>query len=136
MNLKDFLNKNDRYAAAAGAQIVEMGDGYAKVEMVVGDMHINGAEVCQGGAIFTLADLAFAAAVNSCGIMTVGTGANITFLRSARRGDKLTAEAREVPHPKMPFCEVRVVNQDGSLISVMTGNAYRKKVPIMPDTGK
>ena len=65
MELIDFLNQNDRFAAMAGVQVVEMGQGCAKAVMTVVDHHLNGAGVCQGGALFTLADLAFAAAVNS-----------------------------------------------------------------------
>lgn len=133
MDLKDYLNKYDRFAAAAGAKVVEIGEGYAKAEMTVAEQHINGAEVCQGGAIFTLADLAFAAVVNSGGKMTVGTANNITYLRPAKRGDVLTAVAREVSHPKLPFCEVMVTNQNGELVSVMTGNAYRKNIPLISD---
>lgn len=133
MQIKDFLNKYDRFAASSGVQIVEMGDGWAKAVMTVEEGHLNGAEVCQGGAIFTLADLAFAAAVNSSGMMTVGTSSNISFIRSARKGDTLTAVATEEPHHRMPFCEVRVTNQHGDLICVMTGSAYRRNIPLFAD---
>ena len=133
MELIDYLNRYDRFAAAAGVRLVEIGEGYARAVMTVEDSHVNGANVCQGGAIFTLADLAFAAAVNSCGLMTVGTSNSITYLRSALKGDVLTAEAREEPHHKLPFCEIRVTNQRGELVSVMTGSAYRRKVGLMPE---
>ncbi len=135
MHLKDYLNEYDRFAAAAGVQVVEIGEGYAVAEMTVEKRHVNGANVCQGGAIFTLADLAFAAAVNSGGVLTVGTTNNITYLRSALEGDHLTAEAREEPHHKLPFCEIRVTNQRGELVCVMTGSAYRRKGVAMPPEG-
>ena len=112
---------------------MEIGDGYARAQMTVTEAHVNGANVCQGGAIFTLADLAFAAAVNSGGLMTVGTSNSITYLRSARIGDVLTAEARQEDHHKMPFCEIRVTNQDGLLVCVMTGSAYRRQIPLVKD---
>lgn len=133
MELIDYLNRYDRFAAGAGVRLVEIGDGYARAEMTVTESHVNGANVCQGGAIFTLADLAFAAAVNSGGLMTVGTTNNITYLRSAVIGDVLTAEARQEDHHKMPFCEIRVTNQDGLLVCVMTGSAYRRQVPLVKD---
>ena len=135
MHLKDYLNEYDRFAAAAGVQVVEIGEGYAVAEMTVEKRHVNGANVCQGGALFTLADLAFAAAVNSGGVLTVGTTNNITYLRSALEGDHLTAEAREEPHHKLPFCEIRVTNQRGELVCVMTGSAYRRKGVAMPPEG-
>ena len=133
MELIDYLNRYDRFAAASGVRLTEMGDGRAVAVMTVTETHVNGANVCQGGALFTLADLAFAAAVNGGGRMTVGTSCNITFFRSALMGDTLTAEAVQHDHPKLPFCEVRVFNQHGELVSMMTGSAYRRKVPILPD---
>lgn len=133
MELIDYLNRYDRFAAGAGVRLEEIGDGYARAQMTVTEAHVNGANVCQGGAIFTLADLAFAAAVNSGGLMTVGTSNSITYLRSARIGDVLTAEARQEDHHKMPFCEIRVTNQDGLLVCVMTGSAYRRQVPLVKD---
>ncbi len=133
MELIDYLNRYDRFAAGAGVRLVEIGDGYARAQMTVTEAHVNGANVCQGGAIFTLADLAFAAAVNSGGLMTVGTSNSITYLRSARIGDVLTAEARQEDHHKMPFCEIRVTNQDGLLVCVMTGSAYRRQIPLVKD---
>ena len=133
MQLIDYLNQYDRFAAGAGVRLVEVGEGYARAQMTVTETHVNGANVCQGGAIFTLADLAFAAAVNSGGLMTVGTSNSITYLRSARIGDVLTAEARQEDHHKMPFCEIRVTNQDGLLVCVMTGSAYRRQVPLVKD---
>lgn len=133
MEIIGYLNTHDRFAAAIGAQIVEMADGYARAEMIVGEMHVNGAHVCQGGALFTLADLAFAAAVNSGGLMTVGTTNNITFIRSAQKGDRLTAEAHVEDHHKLPFCEIRVTNQHGELVCMVTGSAYRRKQPLIAE---
>ncbi len=134
MMLKDYLNQFDRFAAAAGAQVVHVEEGCAKAVMTVEERHLNGANVCQGGAIFTLADLAFAAAVNSHGYATVGTANNVTYMRSARLGDILTAEAKEENHHKLPFCEVRVCNQEGELVCVMTGTAYRRNTPLIPSS--
>jgi acyl-CoA thioesterase len=131
MQLIDYLNKYDRFAAADGVQLVEINEHGATAVMTVEKRHVNGANVCQGGAIFTLADLAFAAAVNQCGLMTVGTSNSITFLHSAVEGDRLTAVATVEDHHRMPFCEVRVTNQQGVLISVMTGSAYRRNIPLM-----
>ncbi len=128
MKLIDFLNKNDRFAAEAGAQLTEVRPGYARAEMTVTEHHLNGGRVCQGGAIFTLADLAFAAVMNSHGQLSFSITSNITFLQSAVPGDHLIAEATETfNHHRIPFCEVRVTNQSGALISILTGTSYRKK---------
>ena len=84
MKLIDYLNKNDRFAAEAGVQLTEVRPGYARAEMTVTEHHLNGGSVCQGGAIFTLADLAFAAVMNSHGQLSFSITSNITFLQSVR----------------------------------------------------
>lgn len=128
MTLLQRLNQTDIFARENGIQLTEVREGYAKAEMTVGPNHINGANVCQGGAIFTLADLAFAAVCNSHGQLTLGISNTIDYLASARLGDHLTAEATEtVNHRKMPQSIIRVTNQDGLLIATATGRAYRKR---------
>ena len=79
MTLKEFF-KGDKFAQMIGAELLEMEEGYAKARMLVTPQHLNGAGQCQGGALFTLADLAFAAAVNSHGNVTVAISSNITFV--------------------------------------------------------
>ena len=127
MTLKEFF-KNDRFAVLAGCELVETGEGYARATMKVAEQHLNGGDVCQGGALFTLADLAFAAAVNSHRILTFSTTSNITFLRSVPLGATVTAEAREVAdHKKMPFGEVRLTDDEGRLVAIFTSSGYRKQ---------
>lgn len=135
MTLKELLNTKDRFAAENGVQLIEVKEGYAKTQMTVTPDHLNAGGVCQGGALFTLGDLAFAALMNSRGKLTFGIGNSVSFLHSAKVGDVLTAEATEVfNHHKIPYCEVKVTNQDGGLICTMTGTAYRKDVE-MPYNG-
>ena len=62
--LKEMLSA-DRFAAEAGVELLEISPGYAKARMKVTEKHLNAGGVCQGGALFTLADLAFAAVANS-----------------------------------------------------------------------
>lgn len=127
MTLKDYLNKNDFFAANAGAELVEIRKGYSRAVMKVGRTHLNAGGVCQGGALFTLADLALAAVMNSHGLLTLSLESTITFLHSAVEGDVLTAEAEEsFNHHKIPYCEVKIYNQDNILICKFTALAYRK----------
>ena len=131
MDIQQFLNKNDRFAAAAGCQITEVTEGRAIAKMTVTREHLNAGGVCQGGALFTLADLALAAVMNSRGQLTFGIQNNIMYLSSAREGDVLTAEAIEIAdHHKIPSVEVRITNQNGRLLCHVTGLAYRKAMPL------
>ena len=123
---KEFF-KADRFVANAGVELVEVKSGFAKARMLVTEEHLNAGGVCQGGALFTLADLAFAAAANSHDQLTLSVNANITFLRSVKEG-YIYAEASEIfNHHRIPFIEVRLSNEEGDLIGVMTSSGYRKK---------
>ena len=110
--LKDMLS-HDRFAAEAGVELLEVREGYAKARMLVTDKHLNGGGVCQGGALFTLADLAFAAVANSRNLLTLSLNANITFL-----------------HAKIPFIEVRITDEEGCPVAVFTSSGYRKKTEL------
>ena len=77
--------------------------------------------------MFTLADLALAAVMNSCGKLTLSIESTISFLSSAVEGDTLTAEAVETrSHHKIPYLEVKIRNQRNELICAFTALGYRK----------
>ena len=127
MDIKELLNRTDRFAANAGCQITEVDEQHAVAVMTVTEGHLNGGNVCQGGALFTLADLAIAALMNNKGQLTFGISNSMMFVSSARLGDTLRAEAISVAdHHKIPAVEVRVTNQEGRLICHVTGMGYRK----------
>ena len=55
MTLKDRLNNDDQFARSIGAQLTEVREGYAVATLTITPRHLNGAGVCQGGVIYTLA---------------------------------------------------------------------------------
>jgi len=125
-SIRSFFDR-DRYAALAGARLVEVRQGYARAEMEIGERHLNGVDIAQGGAIFTLADLAFAAAANSHGTVAVAVNVSISFL-AAVTGGRLVAEAREEAlSNRFSTCAVRVTDDKGDLVALFAGTAYRKK---------
>jgi acyl-CoA thioesterase len=120
----------DRWAAVAGARLVEVREGYARTTMRLGDAHLNGVEVAQGGAVFTLADYAFAAASNSHGTVAVALDVSMTFVRGATKG-VLTAEAHEESLTRRTsVCNVRVTDEDGKVVALFRGTAFRKDDPL------
>lgn len=130
-NIQEILNHTDRFAANAGCRLTEVDEQHAVAEMKVTTEHLNGGNVCQGGALFTLADLAIAALMNCRGQLTFGISNSIMFVSSAYEGDVLRAEAVSVAdHHKIPSVEVRVTSQDGRLICHVTGMGYRKNVSL------
>jgi acyl-CoA thioesterase len=83
----------DRASAALGIEVIDHGPGSARARMTVRPDMVNGHDLAHGGLIFALADTAFACACNSWGPPTVAAGGEISFLRPARLGDVLEADA-------------------------------------------
>ena len=124
--LKDFF-LHDEFARQNGIEIVEIAEGYARTQVRIEPRHLNAGGFVQGGVLFTLADLAFAAATNSHGTLTVTSTANITFVRGAT-GGIITAQAQElVNHHHLPFCEVRIIDGESNLLAIFTASGYRKE---------
>lgn len=133
MTIQEFL-QGDKFALLAGVELLDVGNGYAKARMAIQPMHLNGGGVCQGGAIFTLADLVFAAAVNSHARLTFSITSNINFFKSESKG-YLYAEAREkFDHKRLAYCEVNITNEADELIATFNGTGYRKEIQLPFDS--
>ena len=118
--------ERDEFAKLVGVEVVERWPGRAKVRMKIRPEHLNGLGMVQGGAIFTLADLGFAAACNSHGFDAVAINVSITYLKAAKAG-MLYAEAEETsPHGKLGTCTIRVTDDAGDVVALFQGLSYRK----------
>jgi acyl-CoA thioesterase len=127
--LKRFFTR-DRFATGNGIRLLEVRPGYARARLRVAERHLNGVDVVQGGAVFTLADLAFAVACNSSGPVALAVNVSISFLK-ATTGGTLVAEAREVNRTsRLSTCEVEVRDGKGGLTALFHGTAYVTKEPL------
>ncbi len=134
---KDIIKffEKDRFAHFVGIELTKVGMGYAETSLDLSERHLNGLDVVQGGAIFTLADFAFAAATNSEGSATVGINCYITYFK-APKGNRITAVAKETSAGnKICGCDVDVLDEDGTLIAKFSGTGYRKGLKIDFSTG-
>ena len=84
--------KKDVYAYNSGMVLEELGEDYALCSVPVHEGLRNANGGIQGGAIFTLADLAFAALVNNVHMPSVAQQVSVNFL-NAPKGAKLFARA-------------------------------------------
>jgi len=124
--IREFFKK-DRFAAHNDIALLEIRPGYAKAQMIISSKHLNGVDITHGGAIFTLADLAFAVASNSHGSVAVGVSAAISYLKATNQGT-LTAEAREIAlNPKLATYQVEVRDGNSDMVALFQGTVYRKK---------
>lgn len=115
--------KGDKFATNAGCEILEVDEGYCKAKMTATDGHRNGYGGIMGGAIFTLADFAFAVACNAAGVKTLGLGSNISFVGNTKK-DVLYATATCLKDGKSTCTYmVEVLDDEGRKIaySQMTG---------------
>ena len=100
--------------------------------MTVEPRHLNSVGVLQGGALFTLADLAFAVASNSHGVVALACQADMTWFKAVTAG-KLTATAEEIARTrKLSTCVVRITDEAGELVAQFKGLAYIKGTPLEP----
>lgn len=124
--IKEFF-KRDQFAEYCGIELAEVSPGKARVEMEIKKEHLNGVNTVHGGAIFTLADFAFAIAANSYGQVTLAINVSITFMKAATKG-KLTAKAREISrNPKLSTYTVDIYDDEGDVVAVFQGLAYQKR---------
>lgn len=115
---------NDRFATTNGAVIEAVADGYARCAMELNETHRNAMGAVMGGAIFTLADFAFAVASNWNKPASVSLAASISFLGRAK-GNRLIAEARVLKEGRRTSCyEVEVRDELGTQVAYMTSNGF------------
>lgn len=123
---------DDKASAGLGMRIEAVGEGWARLSMTVRDDMVNGLDICHGGFVFALADSAFAFACNSQNLAAVAAGVSIDFLRPAKRGDHLLAEARAVNQSKRSgLYDIVVSNQQGQVVGQVRGRSMRIGGPVI-----
>jgi acyl-CoA thioesterase len=127
-HVRQVMYAKDRASIALGMAISHMGPGSATLTMTVREDMLNGADVCHGGLITTLADSAFAYACNSRNLLTLASGLSTDFVASALLGDVLTADATEVVlKGNTGVYDVVVRNQNDAVIATFRGRSHRMK---------
>ena len=116
-----------------GMKILDAGPAYAVVEMRLEDQHMNGFSIAHGGAVFALADTAFAHACNSDNVVTVAQQCQINFLQPGRVGDVLTATAKGRTHSgRTGLYDVTITGNNGAVIAEFRGMSRKLRDPVIP----
>ena len=134
--LKQFFATEDLFARHAGIELVDAGPGWAKASMKIEPFHLNGAGTVHGGAIFTLADFAFAVAANSHGTLAMGINTGVSFVKAARKGALYAEATEQTRNSKLASYSVMVTDDAGDVVAIFQGMAYRKKESITTRDGK
>jgi len=128
--MKRLFTEGDTLAARLGIELLDVAPGSATARMTIGQHHRNAYGTAHGGAIFSLADVVFAAASNAHGKVAVAVHADISYLRAAREG-VLTARARERSlGNRMATYDIDVTDAEGQIVAVFRGTVYRKSEPV------
>ena len=116
-----------------GIFVEEIGPGYARAVKDITAEDANPVGVAHGGCYFSLADTACGSAMASHGYYAVTVNASYNFLRSAKLGDHLVAEARETkPGRTLCFYEVEIRDQAGTLLGNGSFTFYKldREIPL------
>ncbi|SFR66333.1 PaaI family thioesterase [Halogeometricum limi] len=118
--------ESDPFCETVGVELVDVTEGRAETTLTVGERHLNFHGTPHGGAVYTLADAAFAAASNSHGDAAFALETNVSYLAAADAGDTIRAVAEET-HRGGRTAEYQVVvsDGDGGRIATFRGRVYR-----------
>jgi acyl-CoA thioesterase len=113
-------NKNP-FAAMMDLTIIDVKEGYSKVEINVQEKHLNPIGTVHGGCLYTMADVAAGAAAASHGRIAPTLDSSFHFLNAGKGTTHLTAEAQELKYGKRAMVyDVKIVDQDDMLVATGT----------------
>jgi len=125
----------DAFAEFCGVEIEEVGPGRARVSLKVEPRHLNGLGMVHGGVLFTLADMALAAAAHSRGRSAVAVTASMSFMKAGMT-DVIHAEAREVSrNRRLATYTVQVTDGSGEALCLCQGTAYIRAETLQESPG-
>lgn len=131
--LKMRLNSSSMYLQSNDMHVVEVKEGYAKVEMFIDEQILNVHGFVHGGALYSLADTAAGAASFATGRDSVTLSGTINYIKPGK-GGKLIGIAQEISAGRTTgVYEVFIFNDKDTLLSRATftmffldGERYKK----------
>lgn len=123
---REYFSK-DRFATENGMTLDEVDATYAVASLTIDSRHKNAFGGVMGGAIFTLADFAFAALTNDRERVTVAQQVSINYF-SQPKGARLVATARYKKDGRNScVVNVDVVDDSGREIAQFVGTGFKLK---------
>lgn len=119
--------EREPFAQKFGIKLLNLDEGYSKVEMTFTPDMENFLGMAHGGALFALIDEAFETASNSHGIVAVALNMNITFIAPPSPMSRLFAEARELSRTqRTAVYDIKLFDGQNNLIASCEALVYRK----------
>ena len=122
----DKMMDHDAFSQWMDVKVLDIKEGYSKIQMTIRKEMVNGFGIVHGGLPFSLADSAFAFACNNRNNLSVALDVTITFTKAVNVGDPLTAEAKEVHNGRSTGVYlITVVNQKSEQVALFKGTCFR-----------
>ena len=123
--VKTGMYDQDAFSKWLGIELIDIQQGYAKVQLTVREEMTNGFKIAHGGITYSLADSAFAFASNSWGEHAVSIETSISHTRPVQVGDLLTAETKmENRSKRLAIYNVKVINQENKTVALFKGTVF------------
>lgn len=120
------MMERDRFSQWLGIQVIETREGFCRIKMTLRAEMVNGFDIIHGGIAFSLADSALAFACNNRNNLSVALEASISFTKSMKVGDVLTAEAKELHNGRSTgLYLITITNQENTQVALFKGTCFR-----------
>ena len=130
----DTMYQNDAFSQWLGIEVVEIKDGYCKLNMTVRKEMLNGFQIAHGGIAYSLADSALAFASNSHGRKSLSVETSISHTVSVKEGDSLIAVSNEISLSlKIGIYLISIKNQNEQEVALFKGTVYRTSKDWFPE---
>lgn len=116
----DFVRKKSPFSELVGIRTVGHGKSF---QLKVQKKHTNSHGYAHGGAIFSLADRAFACAVNTPGKISVAMEMKINYLYPVAVGDMLIARAKVIKEGKRTTVCLIEIKRKKELVAMILATA-------------
>lgn len=122
----DHMMQHDKFSQWLGITVLDIKEGYSKLQMTVRDEMINGFGTAHGGIAFSFADSAFAFACNNRNNLSVALDTAINFTKAVYAGDTLIAEAKENHNGRSTgLYLITIINQNNETVAHFKGTCFR-----------
>ena len=120
------MMEHDQFSQWLGITLLDIQEGYSKIQMTVREEMLNGFGIVHGGIAFSLADSAFAFACNNRNNLSVALDTSINFTKAVQVGDTLVAEAKEIHNGKSTgLYHITITNQQQQVVALFKGTCFR-----------
>lgn len=122
----DKMINGDAFSQWLGIEVLEISEGFCRLQMQVKDEMTNGFSIAHGGISYSLADSCLAFASNSYGIQSVSVETSISHTKKVVSGDILTATSKEINKTsRTALYYITITNQHKEEIAHFKGTVFR-----------